>query len=171
MDRVIVVNGASKTYAMTGWRLGWSLGPMAIIQAMTKFQSQSVSCASPFTQLATLQAVTGAGAELKEALGVLRKRRDFVHQKLNELGGLSCLLPDGAFYMWVDIRPSLKKRLKGTGIVDSKSFSEALLEQENVAVVPGVEFGQEGYLRLSYALDGARMDEAIDRLKNFLEKI
>ena len=167
-NRVIIINGVSKTYSMTGWRLGWALGSREVIGAMTNYQSQSVSCAAAFTQKASLQALVEAGGDLKESLVKLKKRRDFVIEALKSLPNVSVEVPDGAFYVWPDISFYLGKKWGDRKINTSNEFAALLLEKEMVATVPGLEFGQEGYLRLSYALSEAKVHEAIKRLQNFL---
>ena len=170
-DRVIIINGVSKTYSMTGWRLGWALGAKEIIGAMNKYQSQSVSCAAAFTQKASVQAVQGAGPELAEAMKKLRVRRDFVVEHMNQLANITVGVPDGAFYVWPDISQYLGKKWKDKELQDSGDFSAALLESQMVATVPGKEFGLEGFLRISYALSEEKMKEAIGRIQSFISEI
>ncbi len=166
-ERTVIINGVSKTYSMTGWRLGWALGPAELIEAMGRYQSQSTSCASSITQAASVQAIEGAGPELKEALKLLKNRRDFVFNKLSALEGVEVTKPQGAFYIWPDISSFFGKSFQGRTVSGSHDFSQALLESEMVVTVPGKDFGLEGYLRLSYALGESRMQEAIDRLQRF----
>ncbi len=166
-DRVIVVNGASKTYAMTGWRLGWALGPKAVISAMSNYQSQSVSCASPFTQTAGLAALQKGAAEVLEKVSALKKRRDFFVEGLSRINGLKVIPPEGAFYLWVDIRGWLGKVSGNLRLSSSADVATALLDQANLAVVPGAESGVEGYLRLSFALSEATLAKAIERFSTF----
>ncbi|MCH2532827.1 MAG: pyridoxal phosphate-dependent aminotransferase [Bdellovibrionales bacterium] len=170
-DRTIVVNGPSKTYSMTGWRLGWALGPKEIISAMTKYQSQSVSCAAGFTQVAVAHAIKNSDEELKQALVKLKQRRDFVYNKLSEVEGIEVNAPEGAFYIWPDVRSFFGKSYEGNKIKSSKDFSAFLLEDQMVVAVPGIEFGLDGYLRISYALSEDRMSQAIDRIKAFIAKL
>ena len=108
-DRTVIINGVSKTYSMTGWRLGWALGPAELIAAMGRYQSQSTSCASSITQAASVQAIEGAGPELKEALKLLKTRRDFVYNKLSAIEGIEVTEPQGAFYIWPDVSAFLEK--------------------------------------------------------------
>lgn len=170
-DRTIVVNGPSKTYSMTGWRLGWALGPKEIISAMTKYQSQSVSCAAGFTQAAVTHAIKNSDEELKQALVKLKQRRDFVYDKLSEVEGIQVNPPEGAFYIWPDVSSFFGKTYEGNKIKSSKDFSAFLLEDQMVVAVPGIEFGLDGYLRISYALSEDRMSQAIDRIKAFIAKL
>ncbi len=170
-DRVIIINGVSKTYSMTGWRLGWALANKQIIGAMNKYQSQSVSCAAGFTQKASVQAVVGGADELSEAMQKLKKRKDLVVAAMNALPGIEVTEPDGAFYVWPDVSSYFGKKWKGKELVTSSDFSAALLESKMVVTVPGIEFGLDGYLRLSYALSENKMQEAVERIKTFLTEI
>lgn len=170
-SRTLVMNGASKTYSMTGWRVGWALGPAEWIKAMNNYQSQSVSQAASMAQKATLAAIEKGESELKSLLNELKTRRDRGVQLLKSINGIKLVVPDGAFYIWPDIRAFLGKSFKGKKLTNSSEFSAALLEDKNVAVVPGVEFGLEGYVRLSFALKEARMVEAIDRINKFVQSL
>lgn len=170
-DRTLIVNGAAKTFSMTGWRVGWALGPSAWIKAMTNYQSQSVSCAASFAQTATLQAITHSESELKVALLQLKKRRDYVIELLKGVRGLEVSSPDGAFYVWPNIKSFIGKTFNGKKIQTSGDFSQALLEDQKVVCVPGQEFGLDGYLRISYVIQDAAMKEAVDRLKVFISKL
>lgn len=170
-DRTVIVNGVSKTYSMTGWRLGWALGPAELIAAMGRYQSQSTSCASSITQAASVQAIEGAGPELKQALKLLKTRRDFVYKKLSAIEGIEVTEPQGAFYIWPDVSSFFGKSFQGQEINGSHDFANALLGSETVVAVPGKDFGLEGFLRLSYALGEERMQEAMDRLERFTQQI
>ncbi|MBC86535.1 MAG: aspartate aminotransferase [Bdellovibrionaceae bacterium] len=170
-DRTIVINGASKAYSMTGWRLGWALGPEKLIAAMNKYQSQSVSCASGFTLAAGNHALRHGDAELGEAVAKLKTRRDFVYEELSKVDGLEVEPPEGAFYIWPNVSSFLGKSFKGKKLETTREICAALLEDQMVVTVPGIEFGLDGYLRISYALEQDRMQEAIQRIKNFLSAI
>lgn len=169
--RTVVVNGMSKSYSMTGWRVGWAMGPKVLIEAMTNYQSQSVSCVAPFSQYASLEALKNSAVSLKAAVQELQVRRDFIFERLNAIEGIQADQPQGAFYIWTNVRALMGRRLKGKALTDSKVIAEALLEQAQVAAVPGIEFGVEGYLRISYALKRERMEEAIARIKNFVSQL
>jgi aspartate aminotransferase len=169
--RVLVMNGASKTYSMTGWRVGWAMGPQEWVKAMTNYQSQTVSQAASMSQMATLKAIQEGEAELNKSLVELKTRRDRGVELLSKIPGLKVGTPDGAFYLWPDVRAFFGKSYKGQKIANSSDFSAALLEHKMVAVVPGVEFGLEGYLRLSYALKADRMAEAIERIRSFVAEL
>lgn len=169
--RTLVMNGASKTYSMTGWRVGWALGPQEWIKAMTNYQSQSVSQAPSISQKATLAAIEQGEPELKKAMLELKSRKERAVSLLAKVPGVKVANPDGAFYIWPDIRALLGKSHKGKKITTSSEFSAALLEVHNVAVVPGVEFGLDGFVRLSFALKEARMVEAIERINKFVSEL
>jgi aspartate aminotransferase len=167
-DRVIMINGASKTYAMTGWRIGWAIGPQEIISAMTKYQSQSVSCAASFVQRATFKAIVEGDKELKIVQQKLLERKDFAVAEIKNVQDVSCFNPDGAFYLWINITKCLNKKYEGKAINDSRDFSYTLLDEQNVIAVPGAEFGMEGYIRLSFAIESLRMTEAFRRMNTFI---
>ncbi|MGE4131764.1 MAG: pyridoxal phosphate-dependent aminotransferase [Bdellovibrionales bacterium] len=166
-SRMVIVNGASKTYAMTGWRLGWALGPEPVIQAMSSYQSQTVSCAAPFTQMAGLAGLQGSVADLMANREKLRERRDLFVEALNQVPGWKAGLPDGAFYVWADVQALLGKVHKNRTLENTSMLAAALLEDQKVATVPGAESGLEGYLRLSFAVSEADLNEAIKRLREF----
>ena len=171
VDRVLVVNGVSKTFAMTGWRIGWGIGPQVLIKSMIDLQSQSTSNTSSISQKAALAALDTDESEIQNALTILKKRRDRAMQILNQIPLIRAHEPSGAFYIWLDIRNCFGKKFKNQALASSRDFAQALLLNEYVAAVPGLEFGLEGYLRLSFALDEARMVEALDRLKRFIENL
>lgn len=166
--RVVSLNGASKSYAMTGWRLGWAFGPKAVITAMSNYQSQSVSCASAPSQYGALEGVKNGDDDVAQTVETLKDKRDFLLAELAKIPGLKTTVPEGAFYLWVGIKPYLGKSYKGAPLHGSAELCGALLEDKLVAAVPGVEFGLEGYLRLSYALEKEKGREAIQRLGSFL---
>lgn len=170
-DRVLVVNGASKTYSMTGWRIGWALGDPAWIKAMTNYQSQSTSGACTISQKAAMAAVEEGQPELEKSLVELKRRRDFVLEAFNKIPDVEVSSPDGAFYIWPDISKHLGKSLDGHRLETSSEFAAALLEDQKVVAVPGVEFGLDGFLRISYALKDERMQEAADRITEFVGKL
>ena len=166
-ERVVILNGASKSYAMTGWRIGWALGPKAIINAMTAYQSQSVSCAVAVSQYAAVEAVKNSDKHVAATVDKLRDRRDALVTELQKIEGVKVAMPEGAFYLWIDIRPYMGKSFKGKVMATSVDISEALLEDQMIAIVPGLEFGLDGYLRISYALEKEKGREAVERMKNF----
>lgn len=170
-DRVLCVNGASKSFSMTGWRLGWAVGPTPLIKAMSDYQSQSASCASPFTQLAGVHAIEKCLPEVQSSIGPLKERRDLFVVELNKIPGLKVSTPDGAFYLWVDVRDWLKKSFKGSPIGDTRNLAMILLQDQKLAVVPGAESGIEGFLRLSFALDMNSIRKACERFKLFQSRL
>jgi len=170
-DRVIVMNGASKSYAMTGWRLGWALGSKEIINAMASYSSQSVSCASAISQHAAVEAIRNSDPHVEATVEKLRERRDALVSELNKIDGIKVADPEGAFYLWVNVSQYMGKSYKGQVLKTTTELANALLEDQLVAVVPGIEFGLDGYIRLSYALEKEKGKEAAARMKTFFEKL
>lgn len=170
-DRVLIINGASKSYSMTGWRVGWGVGPENLIKAMTSYQSQSVSCTPGFCQFAAVEAIQNGGDDLKSSVSLLKDRRDFTVEKINQVDGFKVKSPGGAFYLWTDVSKCLGKTFKGQSVSSTREFCKFLLEDQKVAVVPGVEFGQEGFVRISYAIDKDRMGEAVRRMSEFVQQL
>ena len=170
-DRLIVLNGASKSYAMTGWRLGWALGPKEIITAMANYSSQSVSCPSATSQYAALEAIKNSDKNVEQTVRTLKDRRDFLIAELKTIPGIRVAIPEGAFYLWVNISKYMGKSLKGKVMHNSADLCQGLLDDQMVAAVPGVEFGLDGYLRLSYALEKERGKEAVQRMKTFFASL
>ncbi len=171
VDRTIVINGVSKTYSMTGWRLGWALGPVGVIKAMTNLQSQSVSCASPFTQVAAVEALRTGSEVLKPFIKKLELRRDLVFSRLQKMKDVKVEKPQGAFYIWPDFSRLCGKAFKGKSITSCSDLSRLLLEEELVAVVPGGEFGAPGFLRLSFALCEERLGKALMKMESFVDRL
>lgn len=170
-DRVIVLNGASKSYAMTGWRLGWAYGPKEVINAMSSYQSQSVSCATAISQHAAIEAVRNSDAHVEATVEKLRDRRDSLIGELKKIDGIHVAEPEGAFYLWVNVAKYLGKSYKGQVLKTTTELANSLLEDQLVAVVPGIEFGLDGYIRLSYALEKEKGTEAAARMKTFFENL
>lgn len=170
-ERILVVNGAAKSFSMTGWRVGWALGPAAWIGAMSNYQSQSVSCAPSVSQKATVAALLEGDPEMKTAIQLLKSRCDKTCEGLSQIPGFRPMPPDGAFYVWTQVSEHFGRSYKGKKIESSSDFSALLLEHKQVVCVPGIEFGTEGYLRLSYAIDDKRMAEAIARIRSFVSEL
>jgi len=167
-NRTLTMNGVSKSYAMTGWRIGYAAGPKEIIKAISKIQSQSTSNPSSISQAAAVEALNGTQDFIKERSDAFRERRDFVVNSLNNIKGINCLKPNGAFYVF----PSCKKLLgKKTKIKTDSDFVEKLLEKANVAVVQGSAFGLDGYFRISYATSMEKLKTAMERIKSFCESL
>ncbi|RAX49782.1 aspartate aminotransferase [Arthrobacter sp. AQ5-05] len=167
-DKVIVLNGVAKTYAMTGWRVGWMAGPLDVIKAATNLQSHSTSNVSNISQVAALAAVSGpldAVAEMRTAFD--RRRRAMV-SALNAIDGVNCPVPEGAFYAYSDVRALLGREIRGAVPTTSAALAALILEQVEVAVVPGEAFGPSGYIRMSYALGDEDLAEGVGRLATLL---
>jgi aspartate/methionine/tyrosine aminotransferase len=164
-DRCVVLNGVAKTYAMTGWRVGWMIGPVDVIKAATNLQSHATSNVSNVSQRAALAAVSGdlsAAAEMRTAFD--RRRRTIVSM-LNEIPGVTCPEPLGAFYAYPSVKALVGREINGRAATSSAELAEIILDEAEVAVVPGEAFGTPGYLRLSYALSDADLVEGITRLQ------
>ncbi|MEI7684824.1 MAG: pyridoxal phosphate-dependent aminotransferase [Planctomycetota bacterium] len=167
-EQTVTISGISKTYAMTGWRIGWAVGPKHVIKAMDTIQSQETSCPSSISQLATIAALDGDQACVAEMRKEFEARRDLVVSRLNELPGVKCPTPEGAFYAFFDVSSYFGKTLGGRAISDSATFCAAALEVGHVNLVQGSAFGMEGYARLSFATSRERINKGIDRLGAFL---
>jgi len=167
-DRTLTMNGVSKSYAMTGWRIGYGAGPKDIIKAMAKLQSQSTTNPSSISQAAAVEALNGTQDFIKIRSESFKERRDFVVKYLNNIKGLSCLKPNGAFYVFPNCQKLLgtKKKLK-----TDNEFVEKLLEEALVAVVQGSAFGLDGYFRISYATSMDNLKKALERIKSFCENL
>ena len=167
-DRTLTMNGVSKSYSMTGWRIGYAAGPKEIIKAIAKIQSQSTSNPTSISQAAAVEALNGTQDFIQERANSFRERRDFVVNSLNNMNGISCLRPEGAFYVF----PSCKKLLgKKTKLKTDKDFVEKLLEKSEVAVVQGSAFGLDGYFRISYATSMENLRKAMERIKSFCDSL
>ncbi len=167
-NRTLTMNGVSKSYAMTGWRIGYAGGPKEIIKAIRKVQSQSTSNPSSVSQAAAVEALNGTQKFIKTRSKEFKKRRDFVVGSLNKIKGINCLTPNGAFYVF----PSCKKLLgKKTKLKTDTEFVEKLLEKSNVAVVQGSAFGLPGHFRISYATSMQKLKVAMERIKSFCETL
>ncbi|KAI3350300.1 pyridoxal phosphate-dependent aminotransferase [Clostridium botulinum] len=169
--RTIVINGVSKTYAMTGWRLGYVAADEKVTKLMTSIQSHMTSNVNSITQYAAIEAISGPEEELEKMIKEFENRRNFMLDKLSKINELSVLRPNGAFYIMVNIEKYLNTTFKGNSITNSVEFSKVLLEEEKVAVIPGSGFGLENYIRLSYATSMDIIEKGIDRLSIFLSKI
>lgn len=166
LDRVLTVNGVSKAYAMTGWRIGYAAGPAEVIKAIAIIQSQSTSNPCSISQAASVAALNGSQDFLVERNAAFKKRRDNVVSALNKADGVSCLTPEGAFYVFPSCKGTFgKKTPEGKTIANSNDFAEYLLEGANVAVVPGIAFGAEGFFRISYATSDSILEEACKRIQ------
>jgi aspartate aminotransferase len=162
-DRCLVAGSFSKTYAMTGWRIGYALGPTEWIQAMLTIQSHSTSNPTSISQYAAIEAFAGRQDSVREMLDEYRRRRDWLVPALNEIPGVSCVMPEGAFYAFPNVKGCLDERTP-----TSRALADRLLEEAAVAVTPGSSFGAEGYIRLSYATSLADLQRAIERIRGVL---
>ena len=166
IGRTLTVNGVSKAYSMTGWRLGYGAGPAELIKAMTVIQSQSSTHTSSISQAASVEALNGAQDFIDAHNRTFQERRDLVVRMLNETEGIACRTPEGAFYVYPSCAGTIGKTAPdGTEIVDDTAFCAYLLESEGVAVVPGAAFGLSPYFRISYATSTEALTEACRRIR------
>jgi len=165
-DRILTVNGVSKSYCMTGWRIGYAAGPSLLIKAMIKIQGQSTSNPSSISQYAALAGISGSKEFLKPCLNAFDERRHHVVDKLNSIDGISCILPEGAFYAYPNVSGLIGKKTQNGKILNNDAeIVEWLLESAEVAAVPGVAFGLEPYFRVSYATSLVVLKEAMNRIE------
>ncbi|MBX6390191.1 MAG: pyridoxal phosphate-dependent aminotransferase [Frankia sp.] len=170
IDRCVVLNGVAKTYAMTGWRVGWLIGPPDVVKAATNLQSHSTSNVANVSQAAALAAVSGpldAVATMREAFD---RRRLTMHRMLSEIPGVRCPLPEGAFYAYPSLHDIVGRTLRGKTPKSSSELCQVILEEVGVAIVPGEAFGTPGYARLSYALGDRDLVEGVTRLASLLSE-
>lgn len=170
-DRTITVNGVSKAYAMTGWRIGYAGGPKEIIKLARNLQSHSTSNAASISQAASYAALTQKTDEIDKMVETFKKRRDFIVAELNKIKGIKCPLPKGAFYVFYDVSSYYGNQVNGFEIKDSTSFCNYLLNEQNVGLVPGIAFGNDNCVRMSYACSEEQIEKGIDRIKKALGKI
>jgi aspartate aminotransferase len=168
-ERTITISGVSKSYAMTGWRMGWALGPLNVVKAMGNVQSQETSNPSSISQYAALAALEGDQQCVETMRQEFEARRDLVCQRLNALPGISCPIPEGAFYAFFNVSAHFGRTLGGKKVTDSTSFCAAALESAYVNLVQGSAFGCEGYVRLSFATSREQINAGVDRLAAFLQ--
>jgi len=164
-DRCIVLNGVSKAYSMTGWRIGYAAGPDWLIQAMKKIQSQSTSNPTSISQVAAVEALNGDQSCIGEMVKAFRERHEYVVSTLNNIKGISCLPSQGAFYSFPDCREEISSIEQ---VKDDVAFAEYLINDLGVAMVPGSAFGAPGYMRLSFATSMENLTEALNRLQKLL---
>ena len=171
-SRTLTINGLSKSYAMTGWRVGYAGGPENIIQGIAKIQSQSTTNTSSISQAAAEEALNGTQDFIKKRSDAFKERRDFVVKKLNSIEGLSCKNPEGAFYVFPNCKDCIgKKDINKKEIVNDTDFVTSLLENTGVAVVQGSAFGKEGYFRISYATSMKNLSEALDKIEEYCKQL
>lgn len=165
-QRTIVVNGLSKSYAMTGWRIGFSAGAKEIINAMTNIQSQSTSNPTSIAQKAAVEALTGVQDFIPKMVSEFDKRRQYMYERLNKINGITCIRPVGAFYAFPNVSSYYGKAFNAKTIKSSFDLSSYLLDKAKVAVVPGGAFGDDRYIRLSYATSMNNIQKGLDRIEN-----
>ena len=171
-DRTLVVNGVSKAYAMTGWRIGYAAGSKTLIKAIQKIQSQSTTNPSSISQAAAVEALNGDQSFINPRAIEFKKRRDFVVSSLNNTKGLTCVNPQGAFYVFPNCKKLMnKKTSSGKVIKNDTDFATYLLEETGVAIVQGSAFGLEGYFRISYATSMQILEKAVAKIKSFCESL
>jgi aspartate aminotransferase len=167
-ERTLTMNGVSKAYAMTGWRIGYCAGPEPLIRAMAKLQSQSASNASSISQWASVEALNGTQDFIPRFQKVFEERRDLVVSMLNQANGIECPKPEGAFYVYPTIKKLIGKSApSGKVIATDEDFASELLEAEGVAVVHGAAFGMSPFFRISYATSNKLLEDACNRIQRF----
>lgn len=169
-ELTIVINGMSKAYAMTGWRLGYACANEKLIKAMSSVQSHAVSHPNSITQYASTVALNGPQEDVYKMVEQFAKRRTYMFERLSKMEGLKCLMPDGAFYIYVDISYYMNKTLCGEVIKSSLDFAQILLEKGHVAVIPGAAFGTDNFIRLSYATSMETIEKGLDTFESFVKE-
>ncbi|MFD1406688.1 pyridoxal phosphate-dependent aminotransferase [Kroppenstedtia eburnea] len=164
--RTVVINGVSKTYSMTGWRIGYAAGDARIIKAMSGLSSHSTSNPTSVAQYAALEALTGTQEPVERMLSAFKERRDYVVDRLQRIPGIRCDVPQGAFYVFANV----EEAVQSGGYEDADAWGKALLEQEKVALVPGAAFGSSAHVRLSYATSMDQLQQAMDRIEKFVTR-
>jgi aspartate aminotransferase len=169
-DLTILINGMSKSYAMTGWRLGYAAGNEKLVKTMSSIQSHAVSHPSSITQYASTAALNGPQDDLRNMVQEFNRRRNYMYERINSMEGLSCIKPEGAFYVYVDISTYLGRNLCGFKLESSLDFAQIMLEKGHVAVVPGAAFGTDGFIRLSYATSMETIKNGLDKFESFIKE-
>jgi aspartate aminotransferase len=167
-ETCLVLNGVAKTYAMTGWRVGWLIGPKDVVRAATNLQSHATSNVANVSQQAALAAVSGDLSAVREMKVAFDRRRQTIVRMLNETPGFVCPEPQGAFYAYPSVKGALGKEIRGRRPATSAELAELILDEAEVAVVPGEAFGPQGYVRLSYALGDDDLVEGVSRIQKLL---
>jgi aspartate aminotransferase len=170
-DRAIIINGVSKTYAMTGWRIGYALGPGDVIAAAAKIQSQSTSNPASMAQAAALEAIRGPQDEVRAMVREFQQRRDEIVARLNAIQGFACLKPQGAFYVFPNINGLFKATPTGNRLASACDVADYLLEQAKVAVVPGEDFGSSEHIRFSYATSVEDIQKGCERIAEAVNRL
>lgn len=170
-NRTIIINGLSKTYSMTGWRIGYAAGPQELIKIMSSIQSHTTSNPTSVCQYAAVEAITGPQDKINYMIEQFKLRRNYMAEKINSIKGVCCIKPKGAFYVMVNIKDLLNKSIDGEYIGDSLNLANLLLEKYLVAVIPGVAFGDDNYIRLSYATSMENIERGLNRLEEFVSNL
>ncbi|MBM6838431.1 aminotransferase class I/II-fold pyridoxal phosphate-dependent enzyme, partial [Clostridium saudiense] len=169
--RTIVINGFSKTYSMTGWRVGYTASPTEIAKIMANIQSHMTSNTCSISQYAALEALNGPQEDIYSMISEFELRRDYMYKELCSINSIKPIRPQGAFYIMVNVEDNIGKVINGETINSSLDFARLLLDTENVAVIPGEAFGLDNYIRLSYATSMEAIEKGINRLKEFISKL
>lgn len=170
-ERTVLINGGSKAYSMTGWRIGWAMGPEKILKAIGDYASQSTGAPSSIAQAAAEKALLHSEADIKNTINLLKDRLDAALKRMAQIKDLQVYKPDGAFYLWINVEKFLGRKYKGEVVQSSAQFGKIYLEDFFVATVPGEEFGEPGYMRLSFATETAKFNEAMDRLQKMIDQM
>ena len=170
-ERTILVNGVSKTYSMTGWRIGYAAGNPKVISAMSNLSGQSTSNPTSISQKAAIEAFSGTQEKVKEMLAEFETRKNYISSYLNEIKDIECFVPDGAFYVFPNISAYFGKKYNDKVITNSLEFTDFLLDVAKVAVVPGVEFGSDSHIRISYATSMSDIKQGLERIKESLSTL
>jgi len=168
-EQTMTISGVSKSYAMTGWRMGWAIGPLHAVQAMTSVQSQQAGCPSSISQYAALAALEGDQQCVEDMRRQFQNRRELVCRRLSAIPGIVCPTPEGAFYAFFNMSSYFGKSIGGRKITDSAGFCQAALESGRVSLVQGSAFGAEGHVRLSFAASREQLSAGLDALENLLQ--
>lgn len=169
--RTIVINGVSKAYSMTGWRIGYAAASEEIVRLMSNIQSHTTSNPNSIAQYASVQALKSDSSDMDIMVDEFKNRRDYMVNRINEIKELSCITPEGAFYVMVNISKIFGKKIDNVQIKDSLNFSQMLLDKEKVAVIPGIGFGLDSYIRLSYATSKENIKNGLDRIERFVREL
>ncbi|HYB20173.1 MAG TPA: pyridoxal phosphate-dependent aminotransferase [Thermodesulfobacteriota bacterium] len=170
-DQTVVVNGVSKTYSMTGWRIGYAAGPAQIMAAMDKIQTQNVSNPVSFCQKAAIEALVGPQDSVQKMIAEFDRRRKYIVQRLNAMPGITCSLPKGAFYVFPNVTGLFGKKWGDRKLSNSLDVSDFILEEAKVAVVAGMAFGNDNYIRFSYATSRENIEKGMDQIQEALKKL
>lgn len=170
-ERTIVINGVSKSYAMTGWRIGYAAANKEIISLMSSIQSHTTSNPNSIAQYAALEALEGNQSSLEAMVREFENRRNFMLDRIDKIKGVTCLKAEGAFYIMINVSTFYGKKIKNQVIENSGQFAKALLEEDNVAVIPGMGFGLDEYIRISYATSMSNIEKGLDKIEKFLLKL